>query len=152
MLCAEECIDDDFMLMFGVTLARLASKTLSAASVKTAAILSSSLRGPSGKSGSVRDQYDNDYRETVEVMEKPEAPPSNLVMTGFYTFSPATFLACKLVQPSNCSGYEISKGIDLLIQSRRTIDIILIIIWDINMATSVTVTGSSDVFKRGEKK
>jgi len=35
------------------------------------------------------------------VLEKPEDPPSNLVMTGFYTFTPAIFHACHLVQPSD---------------------------------------------------
>ncbi len=31
----------------------------------------------------------NDYGEITDVVEKPEDPPSNLVMTGFYTFTPA---------------------------------------------------------------
>ena len=62
--------------------------------------------------------------EITDVVEKPEDPPSNLVMTGFYTFSPAIFHACHLVQPSNRGEYEISEAIDLLIQSGRTIDAI----------------------------
>ena len=66
----------------------------------------------------------NKYGEIVEVVEKPDDPPSNLVMTGFYTFSPAIFHACHLVQPSNRGEYEISEAIDLLIQSGRTIDAI----------------------------
>ncbi len=66
----------------------------------------------------------NDYGEIVEVVEKPEDPPSNLVMTGFYTVTPAIFHACKLVQPSNRGEYEISEAIDLLIRSGRTIDAI----------------------------
>lgn len=32
-----------------------------------------------------------DYGEVLEVVEKPDDPPSNLVMTGFYMFSPAIF-------------------------------------------------------------
>ncbi len=39
----------------------------------------------------------NKYGEIVEVAEKLEGPPSNLVMTGFYTFTPAIFHACHLV-------------------------------------------------------
>jgi glucose-1-phosphate thymidylyltransferase len=45
-------------------------------------------------------------------------------MTGFYTFTPAIFHACKLVQPSNRGEYEINEAIDLLIRSGRTIDAI----------------------------
>lgn len=61
-------------------------------------------------------------REITNVIEKPDDPPSNIVMTGFYTFSPAIFHACHLVQPSDRGEYEISEAIDLLIQSGRTIN------------------------------
>jgi glucose-1-phosphate thymidylyltransferase len=71
----------------------------------------------------------NDYGEITDVVEKPADPPSNLVMTGFYTFSPAIFPACRLVQPSNRGEYEISEAIDLLIRSGRTIDAIPIDGW-----------------------
>ena len=71
----------------------------------------------------------NDYGEIVDVVEKPDEPPSNLVMTGFYTFSPAIFHACHLVQPSDRDEYEISDAIDLLIRSGRTIDAIRIDGW-----------------------
>jgi glucose-1-phosphate thymidylyltransferase len=54
-------------------------------------------------------------------------------MTGFYTFTPAIFHACKLVQPSNRGEYEISEAIDLLIQSGRTIDAIGIDGWRVDI-------------------
>ena len=60
-------------------------------------------------------------------------PPSNLVMTGFYTFSPAIFHACHLTQPSNRGEYEVSGAIDLLIQSGRTIDAIGLDGWRIDV-------------------
>ncbi len=66
----------------------------------------------------------NKYGEIVEVIEKPDDPPSNLVMTGFYTFTPAIFHACHLVQPSGRDEYELSDAVDLLLQSGRTIDAI----------------------------
>src|SRR6056297_1996581 len=69
----------------------------------------------------------------VEVVEKPAEPTSNLVMTGFYTFSPAIFHACHLVQPSNRDEYEISEAIDLLIRSGRTIDAIALEGWRIDV-------------------
>jgi glucose-1-phosphate thymidylyltransferase long form len=75
----------------------------------------------------------NKYGEIIEVVEKPDDPPSNLVMTGFYTFTPAIFHACHLVQPSNRGEYELSDAIDLLIHSGRTIDAIRMDGWRIDV-------------------
>jgi glucose-1-phosphate thymidylyltransferase len=75
----------------------------------------------------------NQYGEITDVVEKPDDPPSNLVMTGFYTFTPAIFHACHLVQPSNREEYEISDAIDLLIQSGRTIDAIPLDGWRVDV-------------------
>jgi dTDP-glucose pyrophosphorylase len=54
-------------------------------------------------------------------------------MTGFYTFTPAIFHACHLVQPSNRGEYEISDAIDLLLHSGRTIDAIRMDGWRIDV-------------------
>jgi glucose-1-phosphate thymidylyltransferase len=67
------------------------------------------------------------------VVENPEDPPSNLVMTGFYTFTPAIFHACHLVQPSDRGEYELSDAIDLLLQSGRMIDVIPLDGWRIDV-------------------
>jgi len=75
----------------------------------------------------------NKYGEIVEVVEKPDDPPSNLVMTGFYTFTPAIFHACHLVQPSDRGEYELSDAIDLLIHSGRTIDAIRMDGWRVDV-------------------
>ena len=74
-----------------------------------------------------------DTNEYGEVVEKPDDPPSNLVMTGFYTFTPAIFHACHLVQPSDRGEYELPDAIDLLIQSGRTIDAIRLDGWRIDV-------------------
>lgn len=75
----------------------------------------------------------NSLGEITEVVEKPDDPPTNLVMTGFYTFSPEIFHACHLVQPSSRGEYEISEAIDLLIRSGRTIDAIGLDGWRIDV-------------------
>jgi len=75
----------------------------------------------------------NENGEILEVVEKPEDPPSNLVMTGFYTFTPAIFDACNLVQPSDRGEYEITDAVDLLIHSERTIDTIQMDGWRIDV-------------------
>ncbi|MFB6229113.1 MAG: sugar phosphate nucleotidyltransferase [Halobacteriales archaeon] len=71
--------------------------------------------------------------EVVEVVEKPAEPPSNLVMTGFYTFTPAIFQASHLVQPSDRGEYELPDAIDLLIQSGRTIDAVRMEGWRVDV-------------------
>jgi glucose-1-phosphate thymidylyltransferase len=75
----------------------------------------------------------NKYGEIVEVVEKPDEPPSNLVMTGFYTFTPAIFHACHLVQPSDRGEYEITDAVNLLLQSGRTIDAIALEGWRLDI-------------------
>ncbi|ELZ46313.1 glucosamine-1-phosphate N-acetyltransferase [Halorubrum coriense DSM 10284] len=71
--------------------------------------------------------------EIVEVVEKPDDPPSNLVMTGFYAFSPAIFHACHLVQPSDRGEYELPDTIDLLLESGRTIEAVPMDGWRIDV-------------------
>jgi len=75
----------------------------------------------------------NQYGEITDVVEKPDDPRSNLVMIGFYTFSPAILPACHLGQPSDPGEYEISDAIDLLIQSGRTIDAIPLDGWRVDV-------------------
>jgi glucose-1-phosphate thymidylyltransferase len=70
---------------------------------------------------------------TNEVVEKPADPPSNLVMTGFYTFTPAIFHACRLVRPSDRGEYELSDAIDLLVRSGRTIDAVVLDGWRVDV-------------------
>ncbi len=130
LLAVEEHIDDDFMLMLGDNIfdANLGDVVSRQQEDRAdAAFLVEEV--PYEDAGRYGVCVTNDYGEITEVVEKPEDPPSNLVMTGFYTFSPAIFHAAKLVQPSNRGEYEISEAIDLLIRSGRTIDAIKIEGW-----------------------
>jgi glucose-1-phosphate thymidylyltransferase long form len=134
LLTAEEHVDDDFMLMLGdnVFSANLADVVRRQRESRAdAAFLVEEVEWDEASRYGVCDT--NNYGEIVEVVEKPADPPSNLVMTGFYTFTPAIFHACHLVQPSNRGEYEISEAIDLLIQSGRTIDAIGIEGWRIDV-------------------
>ncbi|MFB6301616.1 MAG: UTP--glucose-1-phosphate uridylyltransferase AglF [Haloferacaceae archaeon] len=125
LLTAEDHVEDDFMLMLGDNLFRANLRDVVRRQREDradAAFLVEEV--PLEEASRYGVCVTNDYGEIVEVVEKPDDPPSNLVMTGFYTFSPAIFHACKLVQPSNRGEYEISEAIDLLIRSGRTIDAI----------------------------
>ena len=134
ILQAEPHIDDDFMLMLGDNvfrgnLADVANRQQEERA--DAAFLVEEVPYEEASRYGVLDT--NEYGEVVEVVEKPDDPPSNLVMTGFYTFTPAIFHACHLVQPSDRGEYELPDAIDLLIQSGRTIDAIRLDGWRIDV-------------------
>jgi glucose-1-phosphate thymidylyltransferase len=134
LLTAQEHIDDDFMLMLGDNIfrANLEDVVKRQREQRTdAAFLVEEVPTEEASRYGVCDT--NDYGEIVEVVEKPDDPPSNLVMTGFYTFSPAIFHAAKLVKPSNRGEYEISDAIDLLLKSGRTIDAIQLDGWRVDV-------------------
>jgi glucose-1-phosphate thymidylyltransferase len=134
LLTAEEHIDDDFMLILGDNIfdANLADVVRRQREERAdAAFLVEEV--PWEEAGRYGVCDTNDYGEITDVIEKPEEPPSNLVMTGFYTFTPAIFHACHLVQPSNRGEYELSEAIDLLIQSGRTIDAIRMDGWRVDV-------------------
>jgi len=134
LLTAEEHIDDDFMLILGDNIFEANLDDVvhrQQESRADAAFLVEEVPWDEASRYGVCDT--NSYGEITDVVEKPDDPPSNLVMTGFYTFSPAIFHACKLVQPSNRGEYEISEAIDLLIQSGRTIDAIGLDGWRIDV-------------------
>ncbi len=134
LLSVADHIDDDFMLMLGDNIfqANLGDVVQRQREDRAdAAFLVEEVPWEEASRYGVCDT--NKYGEITEVVEKPEDPPSNLVMTGFYTFSPAIFPACELVQPSNRGEYEISEAIDLLIRSGRTIDAIPLDGWRIDV-------------------
>ena len=134
LLTAEEHIDDDFMMMLGDNIfrANLGDVVRRQAEDRAdAAFLVEEVPIEEASRYGVCDT--NKYGEIIEVVEKPEDPPTNLVMTGFYTFTPAIFHACHLVQPSDRGEYEITDAVNLLLQSGRTIDAIRMDGWRIDV-------------------
>jgi glucose-1-phosphate thymidylyltransferase long form len=134
LLTVEEHVDDDFMLILGDNIfqANLEDVVRRQQESRTdAAFLVEEVPYEEASRYGVCDT--NDYGEITDVVEKPDDPPTNLVMTGFYTFSPAIFHACHLVQPSDRGEYELSDAIDLLIQSGRTIDALGLEGWRIDV-------------------
>jgi glucose-1-phosphate thymidylyltransferase len=134
LLTAEEHVDDDFLLMLGdnVFQANLADVVRRQHEQRTdAAFLVEEV--PHEEASRYGVCATNEYGEITDVVEKPDDPPSNLVMTGFYAFSPAIFHACHLVQPSDRGEYELSDAVDLLIESGRTIDAIRMDGWRVDV-------------------
>ncbi|MCH8907875.1 MAG: NTP transferase domain-containing protein [Candidatus Heimdallarchaeota archaeon] len=57
----------------------------------------------------------------ISVVEKPINPPSNLVITGFYVFSPAIFHALAKLKPSGRGEYELTDAIQIMIEDGYTV-------------------------------
>ena len=134
LLTTEDHVDGDFMLMLGDNIfeANLQDVVQRHQEQRTdAAFLVEEVPWEDASRYGVCDT--NKYGEIVEVIEKPDDPPSNLVMTGFYTFTPSIFHACHLVQPSHRDEYELSDAVDLLLHSGRTIDAIGLDGWRIDV-------------------
>lgn len=134
LLTVEDQVDEDFMLILGDNIfnANLGDVVNRQAEDRAdAAFLVEEVPWDDASRYGVCET--NKYGEIMEVVEKPDDPPSNLVMTGFYTFTPAIFHACHLTQPSNRGEYEISEAIDLLIRSGRTIDAIRMDGWRVDV-------------------
>jgi glucose-1-phosphate thymidylyltransferase long form len=134
ILTAEDEIDDDFMLMLGdnvfdANLEDVVNRHQE--SRADAGFLVEEVPWDDASRYGVCDT--NKYGEITDVIEKPADPPSNIVMTGFYTFTPAIFHACHLVQPSDRGEYELSDAIDLLIRSGRTIDALRLKGWRVDV-------------------
>ena len=114
ILQAEPHVDGDFMLMLGDNVFRGNLNDVSNRQREDradAAFLVEEVPYEEASRYGVLDT--NEYGEITEVVEKPDDPPSNLVMTGFYTFTPAIFHACHLVQPSDRGEYELPDAIRL---------------------------------------
>ena len=134
LLTAESHIEDDFVLMLGDNVFRANLGDVinrQRESRADAAFLVEEVPYEDAPRYGVCDT--NDYGEVIEVVEKPNDPPSNVVMTGCYSFTPKIFHACHLVQPSGRGEYELSDAIDLLIQSGRTIDAIPMDGWRVDI-------------------
>jgi len=134
LLTVEEHITEDFMLMLGDNIfdANLGDVVGRQAEDRAdAAFLVEEVPIEEASRFGVCDT--NEYGEITAVIEKPDDPPTNLVMTGFYTFTPAIFYACHLVQPSDRGEYEITDAINLLLRSGRTIDAIQMNGWRVDV-------------------
>jgi glucose-1-phosphate thymidylyltransferase len=134
LLTVEDFVDDDFMLMLGDNIFRANLDDVverQRADHADAAFLVEEV--PWEEASRYGVCVTNGDGEISEVVEKPDDPPSNLVMTGFYTFTPAIFHACHLVQPSNRGEYELSEAIDLLLRSGRTIDAVEMEGWRVDV-------------------
>jgi glucose-1-phosphate thymidylyltransferase len=73
------------------------------------------------------------------IVEKPDDPPSTLVTTGVYGFSPAVFDACRRIDPSNRGEYELADAVTLLIEEGARVEAVELDGWRVNVNTPADV-------------
>ncbi|UVE52422.1 sugar nucleotidyltransferase (plasmid) [Haloferax larsenii] len=134
LLTAEPHVDGDFMLMFcdNVFRANLADvvETQREQGVDAALLVESVSYEEASRHGVCTT---NERGELVDIVEKPDDPQSTLVTTGFYTFSPAIFRACRLVQPSDRGEYELPDAIALLVRAGMRVETVELEGWRIDV-------------------
>lgn len=127
LLAAREHISGPFVLTFGDYLFELPSDLEQVlrryhAEDTTATLLAEEVTPEAATDyGVCRFDADGDL---VGLTEKPDTPASNVVITGFFVFSPVIFPACEVLTPSDRGEYELTAAIDLLVHARHDIDLV----------------------------
>lgn len=80
--------------------------------------------------GGVVDLEDGDV---VDLVEKPEDPPSRLATTGCFAFSPRIYEACRAVDRSERGEYELTDAIRWLLRNGGTVETVRFDGWRVNV-------------------
>lgn len=77
-------------------------------------------------------RFDDDG-DLAGLVEKPDDPPSNVAVTGFFVCEPAVFPACELVRPSDRGEYEFTDAVDLLAYAGHPVELVRADDWLVNV-------------------
>lgn len=71
--------------------------------------------------------------DVVDLVEKPDDPPSRLATTGYFAFSPRIFEACRAVDRSGRGEYELTDAIRWLLEHGGTVETVRLDGWRVNV-------------------
>lgn len=120
-LCPVECVkdiispDESFMVVMGDNLYSVPD--LKKLRIDDEFCYVAGLQHPEPQRYGVLVRDGDDFLENI--LEKPENPPSNLINTALYKFTPAVFKKIPLIEKSVRGEYEITDAINLLAQEKR---------------------------------
>lgn len=69
------------------------------------------------------------------IVEKPRDPPSRLVQTSLFAFSPRIFEACRAIEPSDRGEFELADAITHLLGSGGRVETVRLDGWRVNVNT-----------------
>lgn len=75
----------------------------------------------------------------IQVVEKPENPPSRLALTGCFVFSPRIFEAISSIEPSERGEYELPDAVEFLAHHGGRIETVHLDGWRVNVNTESDV-------------
>ena len=71
--------------------------------------------------------------EVVDLVEKPEDPPSRVATTGCFAFSPRVFEACRAIGRSERGEFELTDAIRWLLEQGGTVETVRLDGWRVNV-------------------
>lgn len=77
--------------------------------------------------------------EVVDLIEKPDDPPSRLATTGCFAFSQRVFEACRAIEPSERGEYELTDAIRWILQNGGRVATVRLDGWRVNVNTEADV-------------
>ena len=76
-----------------------------------------------------------DDGEVIDLVEKPDDPPTRLATTGCFAFSPLIFEACRAIEPSDRGEYELPVAVEWLLHAGGTVEKVPLDGWRVNVNT-----------------
>lgn len=75
----------------------------------------------------------DDAGRLERIVEKPDDPPSRLVQTSFFAFSPRIFEACRAIEPSDRGEFELPAAITHLLETGGRVETVRLDGWRVNV-------------------
>lgn len=75
----------------------------------------------------------DDAGRLERIVEKPDDPPSRLVQTSFFAFSPRIFEACRAIEPSARGEFELPAAITHLLETGGRVETVRLDGWRVNV-------------------
>lgn len=145
VLQARPVVDDAFLVLNGDNVTRanvdaVADRQLSTDAAVTLLVERVS-REAASRTGVCRT---DEQGRLTRMVEKPDEPPSRLVVAGCYGFEPVLFEALERLEPSDRGEYELTDAIDALARDGHRVETVPLEGWRINVNTERDVERASD--------
>jgi dTDP-glucose pyrophosphorylase len=77
--------------------------------------------------------------DVIDIVEKPDDPPTTLATTGCFAFSPRVFEACRAIAPSERGEFELPDAIGWLLDHGGRVETVRLDGWRVNVNTKADI-------------